>query len=478
MEGPGDLGQGWVAKPTTLAPEIPVVPHTSVIGLTDWIAPLRSAMTRPTFKRLRLLALAWLLTDRPGTITAALLASGLAHTHHHANFYRALQAAWEPDDVGKSLLKAVVETFYEPDQVVRLTLDDTLLHHNGAFIDAVGCHLDPVRSSRGYKTFAFGHVWVMLTVLIDVPGSSRSFALPVMLRLYLPKSTAEHHERDFRKKTALAADILRSLAESMPGRRFLVANDEVYCCRRVAAALGDRIEMVGRMRRSAALTEAAPPPDNQRGRPRKKGARLPRLSEIYDDDVRWPWQQMQVVLGGRLTTLRYKTLRAQQYGVFGERLLRVVLVDQPQGSEVYRVYFTTANASAQWTIERYLERWSQEVTHRELKQELGWGGGQVLHPRSVARLAPFVAFLYTVVVAWFAKHAAGQAWARWRVGPWYTHKRQPSFRDMLLAARAAIRAATDFLQEVDDDDFPQVFRDLATAAATLPGPIELIREAA
>ncbi|CAN0452419.1 unnamed protein product, partial [Ectocarpus fasciculatus] len=97
---------------------IPVVPRTSVIGLSDWIAPLRSAMTRPTFNRLRLLALAWLLTDRPGTITSALLASGLARTQHHANFYRALQAVWEPDDVGKSLLKALVETFYAPDQVV------------------------------------------------------------------------------------------------------------------------------------------------------------------------------------------------------------------------------------------------------------------------------------------------------------------------------------------------------------------------
>ena len=49
-------------------------------------------MTRPTFERLQLLMLSWVLTDRPGPVTAALLASGLSHSQHHTPFYNALQA--------------------------------------------------------------------------------------------------------------------------------------------------------------------------------------------------------------------------------------------------------------------------------------------------------------------------------------------------------------------------------------------------
>ena len=122
--------------------------------------------------------------------------------------------------------------------------------------------------------------------------------------------------------------------------------------------------------------------------------------------------------------------------------------------------------------------WWIEVLHRELKQELGWGRGQLLSPRSVARQAPFVAFLYTVIVAWYAQYAAGQPWARWHVGPWYTHKKHPSFRDMIAAVKRLIIAAREYSYEVDDDDFPQVFQTLAHAAGHLPVTLAITVEAA
>ena len=442
-------------------------------------------MTRPTFDRLQLLGLAWLLTERPGTVTAALLASGLSHTQHHANFYNALQAAWDPDDIGKALLIAIVETFYRRGQRVRITLDDTLAQHNGPYIDAVGTHLDPVRSSKVHKTIAFGHVWVILTVLIEVPSARRRFALPVCRRLYIPKHAFDDEDngtrddgRCFQTKPELAAEVLRVLTGWMPHRRFILANDELYSCRAVATALGNNIEMVGRMRRNAALPQEAPPPSGKRGGPKKKGERLPSLSEIYADDVRWRWRQTRLRMGGREVLVRYKTLRAQQYGVFKERMLRVVLVEQSGEREDFRVYFTTASASAPWTLRQYQSRWNQEVLHRELKQELGWGRGQLLSPRSVARQAPVVAFLYTVIVAWYAQYAAGQPWARWHVGPWYTHKKHPSFRDMIAAVRRLIIAAREYSYEVDDDDFPQVFQTLAHAAGHLPVTLAITVEAA
>ena len=60
--------------------------------------------------------------------------------------------------------------------------------------------------------------------------------------------------------------------------------------------------------------------------------------------------------GGREVVVEYKTVRAQQYGVFGARLLRVVLVKQTGGKEPFRVYFTTANRSAAWVLRSYALR--------------------------------------------------------------------------------------------------------------------------
>jgi predicted metal-binding membrane protein len=48
----------------------------------------------------------------------------------------------------------------------------------------IGTHLDAVRSTRRHRVFCFGHCWVVLTVLVRVPFSRRTWALPVLFRLY------------------------------------------------------------------------------------------------------------------------------------------------------------------------------------------------------------------------------------------------------------------------------------------------------
>ena len=65
-----------------------------------------------------------------------------------------------------------------------------------------------------------------------------------------------------------------------------------------------------------------------------------------------------------------------------------------------------------------------------------------------------------------------------RMGPWYTHKKHPSFRDMIAAVRRLIIAAREYSYEVDDDDFPQVFQTLAHAAGHLPVTLAITVEAA
>ena len=67
---------------------------------------------------------------------------------------------------------------------VRIVIDDTLAPKKGPHVFGIGSHLDAVRSTKRQKVFCFGHCWVVLAVLVRVPFSSRTWALPVLFRLY------------------------------------------------------------------------------------------------------------------------------------------------------------------------------------------------------------------------------------------------------------------------------------------------------
>ncbi len=67
--------------------------------------------------------------------------------------------------------------------------------------------------------------------------------------------------------------MIAELAGWLPERLFIPCGDDAYATL-VGAGL-PRTEVVSRMRRDAALFEPAPPRTGRRGRPAKKGARLP-----------------------------------------------------------------------------------------------------------------------------------------------------------------------------------------------------------
>jgi len=75
------------------------------------------------------------------------------------------------DELGRLLLAHVLGRW--PNLPLRFVIDDTLAPHKGPQIFGLGCHVDAVRSTRKTKVFTFGHVWVTLALVVDVPFSSR-----------------------------------------------------------------------------------------------------------------------------------------------------------------------------------------------------------------------------------------------------------------------------------------------------------------
>src|SRR3954471_11185267 len=153
--------------------------------------PLAPALTRPTYHRLVLLALAAILTVGGRTIANLLRTLGALAPGHPSSYHRALShRRWPTRRLARRYIAAVLDRF-APDGPIVLAGDDTVTEHRGAKVYGKGRHRDPVRSTRSFTTYRWGHKWVVLA-LLDRPASGRlRWALPLMVALYRPEEKEE-----------------------------------------------------------------------------------------------------------------------------------------------------------------------------------------------------------------------------------------------------------------------------------------------
>jgi hypothetical protein len=404
-----------------------------------WEDCFRPALTRPSFIRFVVVLTGWVLTEGPHAVTAALVATDVARRRHWASFHRLLsRATWSVDALGERIFRRIVARGVE---TIRVVLDDTLATKKGPKIFGLGNHLDPVRSTRRQKIFVFGHCWVVLAVLVRVPFSRRSWALPVLFRLYRNIKDCERRRVRHRKKTELAREMLDLVVQWSEGRRVEVAADGAYCNDTLARGVPDNVVFFGSMRPDAVLTSAPAPGERAGGRPRKRGAVL-RKPEKLARDGRTAWSVGHAVLYGKLTRVRYKTIDAQWYRAMGTRLLRVVVVECTSGLLPMRVFFSSdPTLSIERILETYAGRWGIEVFFRDAKQHLGFADSQARSETAVLRTAPLIGLLYSTLVLWFADGTFEDAIAVPPMRPWYPHKRGLAFVDVLRAAQRALLRA-------------------------------------
>jgi hypothetical protein len=404
-----------------------------------WEETFRFALTRPGLSNFVVIMSGWILTEGTHAVTEALVMTGVAARRHHEAFHRFFsRGAWSPDLLGRRLFRRLERTLIEG--VVRVVLDDTVAPKKGPGVFGIGSHVDAVRSTKFRKVFTFGHCWVTLAVMVRVPFSSRTWALPILFRLYRNEKESVRRGVPHRKKTELAREMLDALCSWVPDRRIELAADAAYCNDTVTRDLPARVVLFGAMRPDAVLTEAPRPSAAERhgGRPRKRG-KLLRKPEQVARDGRTPWRSTEATLYGRNVTVRFKTLCAQWYRATGTRVVRIVIVATDRGSIPYRVFFSfDAALDARTILETYAGRWSIEVFFREAKQLLGFADSQARKQAAVLRVAPLIGLLYSTLVVWFAEGVHASSLAAPPLRPWYPHKRGLCFADILRTARRAL----------------------------------------
>lgn len=400
----------------------------------------RPALTGPGFANLVVIMTGWVLTAGPHAVTQALVVTSVAGRCHHERFHRFFsRGTWDPDSVGWWLFLCVRRVFCQ-DGAIRIAIDDTLAPKKGPQVFGIGSHLDPVRSTRAFRVFCFGHCWVVLAILVTVPFSRRPWALPILFRLYRNKKECTKKRQRYQKKTELAREMLDVFHGWVGGIRVELAADGAYCNDTVTRDLPDSFVLFGAMRPDAVLTGLPRDarPGTKGGRRRKRGDLLPKPQAFANDD-RQRWKSCRANLYGHRRKVIYKEMRAQWYRACGVRLLRIVIVKVQTGSIGLRVFFSTdPSLSPRQILEAYAGRWSIESCFKNLKQLLGFADSSARTKAAVQRVAPFVGLTYTFLVAWFTEHAHTHPLAKPPVRPWYRHKEGLAFSDVLRTAQRVL----------------------------------------
>jgi hypothetical protein len=442
---------------------------TSILTL---LSSFQGCFSKPGYKNFVALAVGWILCQGRHSISRVIQAgSDLTQNKHHSTFYRFLsRGRWEADHLGERVFH-LVERFL-PFEITAI-VDDTLCHKGGPHIFGACMHYDAANSTYGRGTnegakkfFAFGHNWVVLAVWVPLPWiHKRGLALPILFRLYRSKKRSP--ERQYRKRTELARELVRILLGWLPARRPLhIVGDGEYACETLVRDLPEGIFFTGPIVMDAAVF-ARPrmhKKQNGRGRPRKKGKRLLSPRRLAASR-RIPWEEVTLTIYGREITILTKTQMCMWYGAAGTRWGRMVITRDPTGRIKDRAFFSTKpDSSVGDVLVQFAYRWEIEVMFRNVKQVVGlqdpqngwWraksgrakkkpgpnprglrGKKAIVHTLALALTA------YDLIVIWYFSHGEGKAdVARVRAeAPWYLHKVNPSFNDMLAAIRRELWSA-------------------------------------
>jgi len=394
----------------------------------ELIGLARGGFTRASFEVFETLLVGWVLAPGRRSITAMIAASDPTGRRAHDAYHRFVRAGrWSTSSLWRTLVGVVVERLC-PKGPVPLDLDDTLYKKTGRKVEGAGIFRDAVRSTRSKVVYALGLNLVVVTLRVSPPWGGCPLALPLSMRL---------HRKDGASTVELACEMITELVAWLPERHLSLCADGAYAtlCGRGLA----RTTVTSRMRRDAALYEAAPPPTGRRGRPRTRGARLPtpaQWAKTLDDKA---FTKVEVEQRGRPVTLLVWSRKVLWYSVDKSRLVTLVIVRDPDHHQSDDFFVTTeADPLGGEIASRYAGRWSIECMNRDVKQILGAEDPQCWKGKGPERAAMLSLWLYSAVWAWYLGGLATKA--TWISRPWYPKKATPSFIDALAALRRCLWA--------------------------------------
>jgi len=359
---------------------------------------------------------------------------------HVSSLHRVLShRRWSIMALAKILAVTVVETLV-PEGTLELVGDDTVSQHRGAKVYGKACHRDAVRSAHGHLVHRWGHKWVVLALRVQVPGASRTWALPVLVALYRSPELSLAEGRRHKTPADLMRGLLAQWMRWFPQRNSVFAGDGAYGTHKLARFAQRhrrRLALVSKFYGDAVLHE--PPPRRragQRGRNKVRGARLPTPDEVVATRAR---RKTLVVCwyGGGQRTIQVISRVGHWYRQgHGLVCIRWVHVRDVTGTHRDECLMTTDETlSPQEIVESFVGRWDIEVTFEEMREHLGLEKTRGRCERTVLRAEPCLFGLYSLIALWFSALPTG---TQQRIVVSWTGKASITFSDAIASVRRQV----------------------------------------
>ena len=347
-----------------MLPDATLQVPASLMTLLSAFAPL---FTAPSFRTFCGLACGFLAQPGKRTGCGMLTGAGLSrlwpHDRAHCFFSR---ARWDPDELGLAAARLVVSLLVPAGAPVDVAVDDTLLRRRGKKVWAASWFHDG--SAQGPAKTGYGNNFLILAVIVRLPGLSRPVGVPVMAKLVIKGTNSK-------SRLWLARRMAERLAAALPGRAVRVTADSAYAGGELRG-LPAGISWTTRLRKDAALHGLPPARTGGRGRPRVKGDRLPSLAKLAAAAA---FSQVTVTRYRKTEVIEVAAATCLWYSVFGSRPVTIVLIrDKSRAGCDLALVTTGRDATMAQVIERYASRWSIEVAIEDSKQL--FGAGQARNP--------------------------------------------------------------------------------------------------
>lgn len=410
------------------------VPH----HLKPLLHNLSVALGRPqTARRVIIFFAAAILVVGNRTVSAVLRLLNLIEPVNPSTFHRLFShRKWAPKKLAKVIAGFVIDRFVT-NGVIKVVGDETVDGHRGKKVYGKARHRDAVRSSHSHTVYRYGHKWIVLAILIELPYTNRPFALPILVALYHDKKTNLANKRRHKTAAEIMCGLLAVLMHWFPKRKFVFAGDNAYgthAMARFATRHRKRLTLISKIVADANLY--APPPKAKRGmkgRPPIKGRSLPNPAQVAASNkggkkvrVRWyggGWRNVKIFAG---VGCWYKSGK----GLVSIRWVYVIDLDGTHRDECF--FSTDVSMSAQEIIEMYGGRWNIETTFQELREHFGLETTRGWSRNTVLRMAPSLFVLYTIVVLFYDTMPATSTHLRWRT---WSGKEAVTLSDMIISVR-------------------------------------------
>ena len=412
--------------------------------LMKFVIAFAPLFSKPVFERVKVLLTGAILSPASRTVTNALRVMGLGQEKHFQNYHRVLnRAEWSCLDGSRILLKTIIKAFGIKDELV-IGFDDHLERRRGRKIKAKGIYRDAVRSSDSFFVKASGLRWLSFMILTEIPFAKKVWALPFLT--VLCPSERYHQERGgrHRKLTDRARQAIFQIWRWLPELKLILVADSSYAAIDLLNAVRTKVTMVTRLRLDAALYEPAPLREKgQMGRPRKKGRRLPNLTEIIKNPDT-TWRKVWVNWYGVEKEIEITSGRCVWFHIGKEAvpIHWVVVRDRSKQFETQALLCTKQEAEPRQIVEWFIKRWQVEVTFEESRRHLGIETNRQWSDKAIQRTTPCLFGLFSLV-AMMAEELSKAGKLKIRRAVWY-EKEVATFSDAIGCVRQQIWESQSF----------------------------------